>query len=416
MSIVVLTALAGPANAAAGGLDPGFGAGGKLTTDLGGPNEADAVIVQPDGKIVVAGGSFSLAAPAFELVRYDRRGRLDPSFGIGGTVVTSSQGLVGAQGAVLQEDGKIVTAGVAFNGTAADFALARYNPDGSLDPTFDADGIAITQLSPGTDAATGVALQDDGTIVAVGFAFNGSDFDFALARYQVDGSIDPTFEGDGIVVTPIGLSSDTAQDVAIQPDGRIVAAGQTCLSADAICDFALARYRPDGSLDPTPDHDGIVVTAVSHDDDAIGAVAIQPSGRIVAGGSAVVGASYDFALSRYEKDGSLDVSFGDDGVTTTDFFGLDDSAPGLAVLPGGKVIVGGSAVSPVTRSDFALARYSKDGSLDPTFDGNGTTATDFFGLNDFCFGLAVQPDGRTVAVGRAFVVDRDIAAARYLAR
>jgi uncharacterized delta-60 repeat protein len=141
----------------------------------------------------------------------------------------------------------------------------------------------------------------------------------------------------------------------------------------AICDFALARYRPDGSLDPTPDHDGIVVTAVSHDDDAIGAVAIQPSGRIVAGGSAVVGASYDFALSRYEKDGFLDVSFGDDGVTTTDFFGLDDSAPGLAVLPGGKVIVGGSAVSPVTRSDFALARYSKDGSLDPTFDGNGTT-------------------------------------------
>jgi Domain of unknown function (DUF5122) beta-propeller len=109
---------------------------------------------------------------------------------------------------------------------------------------------------------------------------------------------------------------------------------------------------PDGSLDPTFDHDGIVVTAVSQDDDAIGAVAMQPSGWIVTGGSAVIGASYDFALGPYEKDGSLDVSFGDDGVTTTDFFGLDDTAPGLALVPGGKVILGGSAASPATRSDF----------------------------------------------------------------
>ena len=346
ISIVVLAALAGPANASAGGLDPGFGSGGKLTTDLGGPNEADAVIVQPDGKIVVAGGSFSLAAPAFELARYDERGSLDPSFGTGGTVVTSSRGLVGAQGAVLQEDGKIVAAGVAFNGTDVDFALARYNPDGSLDTAFEGDGIAVTPLGPGTDAATGVALQDDGKIVAAGFTFNGSDFDFALARYEIDGSLDREFDGDGIVITPIGSSSDTAQDVAIQPDGRIVAAGQTCPSVDlAICDFALARYRPDGSLDPTFGGDGIVVSPVSQGDDAIGAVAIQPSGRIVTGGSAIVGTSYDFALVRYEKDGTLDVTFDGDGMATTDFFGLDDGITGLVALPGGKVAVGGSATS-----------------------------------------------------------------------
>jgi len=181
----------------------------------------------------------------------------------------------------VQPDGRIVTAGMKDD----DFAVARYNRDGSLDTSFDSDGKVTTDFGVAVDAARGVALHPDGRIVAAGFGG-----DFVLARYNSDGSLDTSFDSDGKLITDFG-AFNPATDVAIHPDGGIVAAG---FSGDDEFDFALARYRRDGTLDTSFDSDGKVTTNFGTSDVAQ-AVAIQPDGRIVAAG--VSGG--DFALARY---------------------------------------------------------------------------------------------------------------------
>ena len=338
--------LALPAAAAAGDLDASFDGDGKVTTDLGGFDTANGVAIQADGRIVAAGTG--TASVDFALARYNRDGSLDTDFGGDGNVTTDFGGSDGAEGVAVQPDGKIVAAG----GGAADFALARYNRDGSLDTSFHGDGKVTTDFG-GLDAAVGVAIQPNGRIVAAGFAAGSADF--ALARYNRDGSLDTSFDGDGMVTTDFGGSMfEAAAGVAIQPDGRIVAAGFTQ------SDFALARYNRDGSLDTSFDGDGKVTTDFGGTDFAFGGLAIQPDGRIVAAGGGAPGD--DFALARYNRDGSLDTSFDGDGKVTTDF-GASDQASAIAIQSGGKIVAAGHRAESVG-INWALARYNRDGSLD----------------------------------------------------
>ena len=204
----------------------------------------------------------------------------------------------------LQGDGKIVVVGDAGGGGA--FALARYNPNGSLDPSFSGDGRQTTDFGD-FGVARGVALQG-GKIVAVGIGDAG---DFALARYNPNGSLDPSFSGDGKQTTDFG-GSDEASGVALQGDGKIVAVGR-----DGPGDFALARYNPNGSLDTSFSGDGKQTTDFGDFDGANG-VALQGNGKIVVVG---VGGTGNFALARYNPNGSLDPSFSGDGRQTTDFGG-----------------------------------------------------------------------------------------------
>jgi uncharacterized delta-60 repeat protein/uncharacterized repeat protein (TIGR01451 family) len=278
----------------------------------------------------------------------------------------------------VQEDGKIVAAGYARRfATSYDFALARYNADGSLDTTFGGDlpfpapgdGKVTTDFAGGLDIAHGVAIQGDGKIVAAGWAFapvsGTQDFsdDFGLARYNIDGSLDPTFGVVGKVTTDFGGDLDYASDVAIQEDGKIVAAGVARVPGN---DFALARYNTDGSLDPTFDGDGKVTTGFAGFDSAYG-MAIQADGRIVAAGLTLAGRfSADFALARYNTDGSLDPTFNGDGKVTTDFAGRDDEADAVAIQgDDGKIVAAGTssvdfAFGDLTSGDFAMARYRAD--------------------------------------------------------
>ncbi len=226
-------------------------------------------------------------------------------------------------------------------------------PDGSLDPTFSTDGKVTTDFAGGFDEAFAVALQPDGKIVAAGGAVVGSSpFDFALTRYNPDGSLDPTFGTDGKATTDFG-GTDEALAMALQPDGKIVAAGQafTGSSPDFAVDFAVARYNPDGSLDSTFGTGGKVTTDFAGFD-AARAVALQPNGKIVAAG----GSSFDFAVARYKKHGSLDPSFGPGGKVTTDFASSTDVARAVALQPDGKIVAAGDAATG-TSFDFALARY-----------------------------------------------------------
>jgi uncharacterized delta-60 repeat protein len=408
-AVALVIAIANPAAAPPGDLDPTFDGDGKVTTDFAGDfDRADAVAIQGDGKVVAAGLATVSGTEDFALARYNPDGSLDTTFSGDGKVTTDfgefEQGLAVA----IQGDGKIVTAGTAAVSGNFDFALARYNTDGSLDTTFSGDGKVTTDFGD-FDQGQAVAVQGDGKIVAAGGAIVSGNFDFALAQYKADGSLDATFDGDGKVTTDFAGDSDGADAVAIQGDGRIVTAGRTDVSGTN--DFALARYDADGSLDATFSGDGKVTADFGDFDEGL-AVAIQANGRIVAAGRAFVSGTDDFALARYNADGSLDATFSGDGKVTTDFAGDFDRADAVAIQASGRIVAAGLATVPGTE-DFALARYKTDGSLDATFSGDGKVTTDF---GDFDHGLAVaiQANGRIVAAGRVFVSGtHDFALARY---
>lgn len=424
--IMVITMLAGlhalmaaPAEAAPGDLDPAFGGDGTVTTDFaGGSNAARSIALQADGKIVIAGGPSGGSAD-FELARYNPNGSLDVTFGGAGRVTTdfTGGGFDIANGVLVQPDGKIVAAGQAGAAAAADFAVARYNPDGSLDVTFDGDGRVTTNFFSGTDAAFGVVIQPDDKIVVAGQAALPGDVpsnNFAVTRYNPDGSLDVSFDGDGKVTTDFDGDFDAIRGVVLQPDGKIVAAGHVTVSGDR--NFGLARYNSNGSLDATFGSNGTVSTPFANFDFANGVV-LQPDGKIVAAGVSNFFLASDFALARYNSDGSLDGTFDGDGKVTTDFAGgsgeFDNYASGLAIQADGKIVAAGRAPG-VGAGDFGLARYNPNGSLNSGFGINGKVTTDFAGQFDEAFAVAIQTDGKIVAAGVAAVAgNADAALARY---
>ena len=399
--------------AAESDLDPSFGSGGEVTTSLTEEkDEIHAVVFQADGKIVAAGSAGSDAE--FALARYDLDGTLDSTFGDGGTVTTNftSENDV-ATGVAIQPDAKIVAAGYAgqagsaSNGKSApDFALARYNPDGTLDTTFGDEGKVTTSFTSESDFALGIAIQADGKIVAAGGAGDGgSDENFGLARYNPDGSLDTTFGKGGKVNTDFA-GRDGAHAVAIQANGKIVAAGVTFApkSVGGAVSSALARYDLDGTLDTTFGKAGETVT------DLAGVpfrVAIQADGMILASGGDFNGTP-KFTLARYEANGRLDDAFGAHGTVTSK---LLDPFAGIAIQSDGKIVAAGSS--------FTLVRFNADGTLDTTFGTDGEITTDFGpGFSSTGSGaVAIQADGNILAAGSASVskTDSDFALARYLA-
>ena len=340
--------------------------------------------------VLVLGGICALSAAPLAPAA---PGDLDSTFGGDGSVATDVGGerypvRKRLQDVALQADGKIVVAG--WVGEKAGFAVARYEPDGTLDPDFAGDGVAITRFGGASSAAEGVAIQADGRIVAAGYA-GGS---FALVRYRRNGKLDSSFGGDGKVKTDLTRWDDYALDVAVQTNGKVVAGGR---SAGHGGRFGLARYRPNGTLDSTFSGDGRQTLNLSAGDDIARALAIQPNGKIVAAGSEFGNDLLErgrFALARFNPSGALDFD------TTTDFgTPRSDEAQGVALQADGKIVVAGSAGS------AALARYETNGVLDATFDGDGRLTTPGFSVND----IAIQADGRIVVVGHAgdaFVVAR----------
>ena len=395
------------AEAAPGDLDTTFSTDGTQRTDfLTGESQAAAVVRQQDGKIVAVGLNFADGPSDFAVARYNADGSPDTSFSGDGRQVTDIGGTGDdrANGVALQADGKIVVVGAA----ADDFAVARYNSNGSLDTSFSGDGKQTTDLGGVVtgDGANGVAIQANGKIVAVGVAgatSHASPNDFGLVRYNPNGSLDTTFSGDGKQRTDFGFESDEARGVAIQGDGKIVAVGGE--GVEEFGDFALARYNPNGSLDTSFSGDGKQTTDFGGFDNA-NAVALDSDGRIVAAGSASVGTGRDFALARYNANGSLDTSFSGDGKQTTDFGSLD-GAQGVAIQADGKIVAVGAtgAVATAVHSEFALARYNPNGSLDPSFSGDGKQTTDFGGIGgrfgEGATGVAAPANGKIVAVGTA---------------
>jgi uncharacterized delta-60 repeat protein len=406
-SLALVLAAAAAARAAPGDLDSTFGGDGVVRSDLT-PGEDDgyAVTIQPDGKIVVA-GEMGLGGPnpRFAVVRYETDGSLDPSFGGGDGKVsidfTPRDDF--AYAVRIQANGKIVVAGAAgYSGPNSRFALARLTSDGSLDPTFRGDGTVMTDVTPSYDWANGMALQPNGNIVLVGSVSAGShNGKIGVLRYRSDGSLDPAFGGDGIVLTDPTTTFDDGLAVGVQADGQIVVAGGAGFAGPNERFVALA-FEPDGSLDPTFGGDGKVFTDLTPKADVPFGLAIQDDGRIVvAGGAAQGGPDPKFALVRYERDGSLDPSLKGDGTVITNFTPYDDGAYSVAIDPDGKIVAAGVAGNNGPAPRFATVRYLADGTRDSTFGGDGKVSTDITPHFDSAWGVAVQSDGSVVCSGVA---------------
>ncbi len=374
------------AYAAPGDLDASFDGDGKLTASFSSNfEEATGLVIQSDGRIVVSSSDSSV-------VRFESNGTADTDFGTNGRVITS----IGIRALppsdlVIQTDGKILVAGIASNGSNWDLALARYNADGSPDDgssndstpgdAFGTNGSVMTDISTSHDFATAVALQTDGKIVVAGYSGTNGNEDIALARYDANGTPDMSFDTDGKLTTDFGTSGVRASDLVIQSDGKIVMAGFVYgTGAIGGRDFALARYNTDGSLDTN-------------------------------------------------SDGDPATHFDTDGKVTTDFGSANNWINALAIQ-GTKIVAAGA--SNAGNQDFALARYNADGTLDTNSDGDpathfdtdGIVATDIASNTDFDSGdeindLVIQTNGKIVVAGtvssRTTNTDwaNDFALARY---
>ncbi len=435
--------LASTASAAPGDPDATFSGDGQLIVDFADGRElGNAVAIAPSGAIVVAGGyreagsgqtddfaiarvsssgasietrtpdiqggddtalglafngfsdtivlsGFSKPNPGvthneFAAVRLDSILQPDPSFnGTGAARVDFGTGAV-AKDVAVDSLFRIVQVGVADAGTGDDdFALTRIRAsDGTLDGTF--SGGTVTTDRGGVEQANAVAIQSDDKIVVAGISGPPGDFDWAVARYSaIDGSPDTSWSPDGWRETDFGAAQEYANDVAIQPDGKVVVAGST----DA--GFALARYNTNGTLDTSFSGDGKLTTAFGGSDVATG-VAVQPDGRIVAGGHSFSSGgvtSRDFALARYDPDGALDTTFSGDGKQTLNL-GATDIANGIALQSDGKIVLVGTRDPGVLDTTFAITRF-EGGGPPPDSDGDGLSDAD----DDCPFAAATTPSG-----------------------
>jgi len=405
--LVALFAMATTTSAAAapGDLDPSFGGDGRVTTDFGGNDPARAVAVQPDGKIVVAGGSGD-----FELARYEKDGSLDKSFGGGdGLVTTDFGGNESAHAVVVQPNGAIVAAGSA----GSSFALARYESDGSLDKGFGGgDGLVTTDF-PGSegDAARALVVQPNGKLVAAGWTSPEVEEPtrFALARYDAVGALDKGFGGgDGLVTTAFpGSEGDATSALLLRPDGKLIAVGTTHIPPFGRGSFALARYDTEGSLDAGfGGGDGL---ATGIDNQQATSAALAPNGQIAAAGG-----WESFRVARFDSDGGVDTGFGGTGALFPGYPGTGRLAYAVQVQKDGRVIAAGYVNDDVTgKTDFAVARFDTEGLLDESFGGDGMVTTDFDGGGDYARAIALQPDGKIVVAGTTEGSTSDFAVARY---
>ena len=408
-------------------LDNSFGAQGKVISDLPADNTIINVIVLPDDKILATG---TISSPDFSLALYDKDGNLDTSFGSSGQVTTDFFGFNDtAFSSILLPNGKILLAGSAqkesdFN--SGDFALALYESDGSLDTSFGNQGKIITDFFGFTDIAVDIALQSDGKILALGVAGKQEglpfEFELALVRYNNDGSLDPSFgdltnpgkilidiPDDSTGESPLFSANSAAaflSSLAIQTDGKIIVASSLLSSQLDDTDITLFRYNSDGTLDSSFGNQGKVSTDFFGFDDGATDILIQSDGKIlVAGGVGQDEQNVSFALVRYNSNGTLDNSFGDQGKVVTDFFGFNELATSMILLPDGRIVVAGQAETSEdsglfsSPNDFALAIYNSDGSLDTSLANRGKETTDFLGFDDIASNISLQSDGKILLTG-----------------
>jgi len=374
-----------------GDLDTSFGSGGKKTINFGGTDDPRVVLVQPNGRIVVAGGG--AAASSFCVVRLRTNGTLDTTFGSGGKKVIDFGGDdESVFGAALQADGKIVLAGDSH----LKVAVARLKPNGALDASFEGDGKKVFSWGA-LGRAQAVVVAPNGKILLAGFS-GPEGGNIQVARLKTNGLLDTTFGTGGKAAVDFG-GDDFGMAMARQADGRILVAGRSSAAGAVV-----ARLRATGTLDPDFGGDGRVTLPGGG---RASAVLVQPDRNIVVAGNAM--GSGVMTVTRLTPTGALDPTFGAGGTASIDFGSLADLAAGAALQPDGKIVVAGYTQA---SEDVAVARLNANGSPDATF-GVAGKATVEFGVATFGQAVALQSNGRIVVAGQKTGGD-DFAVARLI--
>ena len=400
------------ANAAPGDLDPFFSHDGWQSAFPNGA-VAEAVAIDNHGRILLAGFTLS-EHPDIALARFTPGGRLDPTFGGGGKVITDLGANDYAFDVAIQDDGGIVVAGERRASATDRIVVQRYRPNGSLDPGFGTGGTVLTSFGRRFQSADAVAIGPGGKIVVAGSTSNGNTSRSALVRYLRNGRLDPSFGGDGRVTTDVSRSAEQLTDVVVEPDGHIVAAGWAEVSL--VPAFDAVSYTSDGHLDTTFSDKGIARLNLSTGPDRASALAVQRDGKLVLVGSASADGRHGWAVARLGPHGKLDPSFGDGGVVVTSFGPGFDEADAVAIQPNGKIVVAGRIHAHAT-DDFGLLRLRIGGRHDVTFGQGGRVLTHLAGGADAIHALAIQSNGKIVAAGEATIDGkRRFAVARYLPR
>jgi len=403
---------------ARGEIDSSFASNGIFLKDFNSGSSSDAesvnaILVQPDGKILLGGscGDNGFANANFCIARLNSDGTLDTSFGSGGYVIqdipTSDED--NGYSLALQPDGKILLGGSCRISGAYQFCIARFNSDGSLDTTSfgSPNGYVIQDVGTNDDYGYSLALQPDGKILLGGSCFDGVSTQFCIARFNSNGQLDTSFGFPNDYVTQDISSSPATNDygnsLALQPDGKILLGGYCGGSAQ----FCIARFNSDGSLDTTSfgSPNGYVIQDISSSTSDFGnSLVLQPDGKILLGGNCFVGGSAQFCKARFNSDGSLDTtSFGSpNGYVIQDVGTNDDYGYSLALQPDGKILMMGNCINSSNYAEFCIARFNSNGQLDTSFASPNGYMMLSITGNDYSNAIAVQPDGRILIGGQCY--------------
>lgn len=394
-------------------LDTSFGTNGKIVTDFFNSGNARALAYLSNGKFLLA-GYLDVTNKDIIMACYNANGTLDTSFGTNGKVTTDlSTDNDTAYCIAVLSDGKIILGGCSGLYAQGLFTMVKYNSNGTLDTTFGTNGKVTTAVGS-NDVAVAIASLANGKILLGGFASSGTTDteDFAIVRYLADGTLDTTFGTNGKVRTDFNAKRDNISSIKVFFDGKILAGGNAS-DAGGTYKFGLIRYNEDGTLDTTFGTNGKVITdVISGQASYITELEILADGKILATGAVANGGSgYDIALVKYNNDGSLDTTFGTNGKVITDFTGNNDQGTSMKISSDGKILVAGTA-----SNNFAIVRYNSNGTLDTTFGASGKISTDFSNQSSSsCFKIAIQTDGKIIAGGKGSNgTQTNFALARYM--
>jgi uncharacterized delta-60 repeat protein len=415
----------------AGSLDLTFNASGKATLAASaGDDNLAAVALQSDGKIVAAGDVNDVFAGNVQIgvVRYNTDGTPDSTFGNGGLVITGFQFRDLANAVAIQPDGKILVGGYSAAGNSSSystrFLVARFNANGTLDTTFGGGtGRVITNVGTGQCTVYGLAVQSDGKIVASGDAFDGTSSGFAVARYNANGTLDTTFDGDGITIVQITGGSDVQARVALDGNGKIVLVGMADTERGwTNFDVGVARLNPNGTLDTTFDGDGknkLFISTLTNAGVNTHSLALTSDGGVLIGGTVYFDGGTDNAfLMRLTPGGALDTAFANQGSLVTTYntpswrhAGLD----AIVLQPDGQILGAGYNYTNLHPARPALMRLSPAGVPDATFGSGGYVIETIPTTGRFDGGV-LQPDGTFVGAGNLWSGQSTSTAEFFVAR
>jgi uncharacterized delta-60 repeat protein len=387
---------------AIGVLDTSFNSpnGYKIQSIGSSDDWGESLAIQPDGKILLGGSCQGVSNTDFCIARFNSDGTLDTSFGTGGKIIQPIGTWVDeGYSLAIQPDGKILLGGYCYNLYGSrnyDFCIARFNSNGTLDTTFGTCGKVIQSISSSYDKGYSLAIQPDGKILLGGYCRGVSNIDFCIARFNSNGTLDNSFGTNGKVIQSIGSANDSGRSLTIQSDGKILLGGD-CSNGSNI-DFCIARFETNGTLDNSFGSSGKVIQPIGSSLDYGYSLAIQPDGKILLGGACSNGRNRDFCIARFNSDGTLDTSFGTNGKVIQNIGSADDYGNSLAIQPDGKILLGGYCKNG-SNDDFCIARFNSDGTLDTTFGSYGKIIQPIGSDNDEGYSLAIQPNGKILLGG-----------------